>query len=41
MNKQSVQLNELTDNLNKLYPSELAEEWDQVGLHFGYKDANV
>lgn len=41
MTKQSVRLNELMDNLNKLYPSELAEEWDQVGLHFGYKDANV
>ena len=27
MTKQLVQLNELTDNLNKLYPSELAEEW--------------
>src|SRR5699024_1692734 len=41
MTKQLVQLNELTDNLNKLYPSELAEEWDQVGLHFGHKDAKV
>lgn len=31
----------LMDKLNELYPPKLAEDWDQVGLHFGAPQAPV
>lgn len=34
-------LHELTAELNASYPEGLAENWDQIGLHFGRLDAEV
>lgn len=37
----TVRLNDLIHQLDQAYPQELAESWDQVGLHFGSKDSPV
>lgn len=41
MSKQIIQLKDLMDSLDNLYPIELAEDWDQVGLHFGHSEAKI
>lgn len=33
---ESITFFELIEELEQLYPTQLAEEWDQVGIHFGY-----
>lgn len=41
MSKSQIHLKELTNVLNATYPEHLAEDWDQIGLHFGHLDAPV
>lgn len=41
MVKQAIKLQELIQVLNEWYPKELAEEWDQNGIHFGTPEAPV
>lgn len=36
-----LQLQDLINTLNRDFPSELAEDWDQVGLHFGSSQDKV
>lgn len=41
MSKTNIQLKDLTKALTAIYPADLAESWDQIGLHFGRLDAKV
>ncbi|MGO4927570.1 Nif3-like dinuclear metal center hexameric protein [Fundicoccus sp. Sow4_D5] len=41
MSNNIIQLQDLTNELNAVYPEFLAENWDQNGLHFGRLDASV
>lgn len=41
MSKSNIQLKDLTNVLNVAYPEYLAEDWDQIGLHFGRMNAPV
>lgn len=36
-----ITFQQLIEALNELYPPALAEDWDQVGLHFGHPNAPV
>ncbi|MDO4432149.1 MAG: Nif3-like dinuclear metal center hexameric protein [Aerococcaceae bacterium] len=36
-----ITVQQLIHQLEKLYPTQLAEEWDQVGLHIGSRNASV
>ena len=31
-----IKFKNLIDQIDLLYPASLAEDWDQVGLHFGH-----
>lgn len=37
----SVELNEIIRLLQEIYPPELAEEWDRVGLITGHLDSKI
>lgn len=37
----TIRLKDLTQKLTELYPLEMAQEWDEVGLHFGDLDRPV
>lgn len=37
----AIIFNDLIEYLNRLYPATLAEEWDQVGIHFGRSDRPI
>lgn len=41
MVKQAIKLHNLIQVLNEWYPNELAEEWDQNGIHFGTPEASI
>ncbi|MGX7349370.1 Nif3-like dinuclear metal center hexameric protein [Dolosicoccus paucivorans] len=37
----TIKLKDLTQKLTELYPLDMAQEWDEVGLHFGGFDRSV
>lgn len=39
--KETIQLATLIQHLQAHYPTDLAESWDQVGLHFGHPQATI
>ena len=41
MKRRKITYHDLQEFLNKLYPADLAEEWDKVGSHFGQASSQV